>query len=107
MESFNPIIFKSNLPFKIDLKTYKLLRRINILKKCIPFNIILQKSNTIKCQKNKNINKIFYPKIFLSRYDYYLHVYNQLKKVLLNYKMLKTKNTKIIIITHYKEILYR
>lgn len=100
----NIIIFKSKGCY--DLKTVILLSRMYILKKNIPSNVILQKSNVIKCKLPDNDFRTFYPKIFLSRFDFYTHVYKQLKKIYSYIKKNKNKNIKTIIITHYNEILY-
>lgn len=104
MESFNPIMHSSiNVR---ELKTYKLLLRIRILEKNIPSEIYVQKSNIIKFKLPDNNLKTFYPKIFLSRYEYYTHIYGQLKKIYSYIRMHNNKKFKLVIITHDKEILY-
>jgi hypothetical protein len=99
-------IVKFEIKTDDDLQAYKLLMRIKIIRRHISSNIWLQQSNIIKCNISKVSQKIFYPKIFLSRYEYYMHIYKQFKKIYNYIRMNKNKKIKLIVITHYKEILY-
>ncbi len=96
---------------KRDNKLTVLLHKLLKLKKQIPFKIELQRSQVITVEllnKNlkdkKNIKKI-YPKIFLSREEYYLYVQDQLEKIIKMTDFLKLNNIQYIMITHNKHIL--
>ena len=81
---------------QLDNKSYKIYINIQIILNKIPFKIYIQKSTVIE---NKDIK--YYPKIFVSRENYYKYIYNTLLKfILLEYPKLKNENFNILIITH-------
>lgn len=82
---------------QLNKKTYKMLIYIYLIRTRLPFKIYVQKSTVINYK-----DKTFYPKIFVSREEYYNYVYNTLLKfLLLEYPKVKI-NFNGLLITHSK-----
>jgi flagellar biosynthesis regulator FlbT len=82
---------------QLNKKTYKMLIYIFLIRTRLPFKIYVQKSTVINYK-----DKTFYPKIFVSREEYYNYVYNTLLKFLLFEYPKVRMNFNGLLITHSK-----